>query len=135
MQNTICRKLAFFATVAPLPALALCMVLGTLRAGLAWEFLRYPTTTLLIAAGVSYLLSLILSVVCGFLFKAASLLVPPISSLLLIALFVALLPDDVREDPWRVIDVIIFVGLIALNILQILLLRRRSLAETNRNMG
>jgi len=116
-----------------LPLLALSLVFAAVRSGLGLDFLGIPATALLLISGISYLMSIVLTIVYGFVSKSTQLLFPPFASLLLIALFVIFLPENVREDPWRTSDIFIFVGLVLFNIMQMLSLRRRSLVLTGRN--
>jgi hypothetical protein len=133
MKDLICKRLAFWATVCPLPTLALSLVFAAIRSALSLDFLGILIAALLLISGISYLASLVLTIVCGFVSKSTQLLFPPFASLLLIALFVIFLPEKVREDPWRTSDIFIFVGLILFNIVQMLSLRRRSLVLIGRN--
>jgi len=133
MQDLICKRLAYWSTVIPLPALAVSLIVGAVRIGLELEFLRLLMTALLVTSASSYMASLLLTIVCGVVSKSRPLLILPATSLLLIALFVVFLPENVRENPWRVVDIFIFVGLVVLNIMQMLSLRRRSLALTGRD--
>ena len=126
MRGATCWKLAFAATILPLPLLALATVLGSIGTGLGFGFIRYVTAILLVASGTSYLASFGLAAAYGFISRRPRLLLIPAASLFLIAIFVVALPDNVREEPWRTIDIAVFAGLIALNIAQVLLLRRKT---------
>ena len=133
MQDLICKRFAYWATVCPLPMLALSLVFAAIRSALGLDFLTVLTTALLLISGMSYLASLVLTIVYGFVSKSKQLLFPPFASILLIALFVIFLPENVREDPWRTSDIFIFVGLVLISIMQMLSLRRRSLVLIGRN--
>jgi hypothetical protein len=128
MQHLICRRLAYWTTIIPLPALILSLGVSALRIGTGFDILRLLTAFLLLVCGAGYLASIVLTILCGFLSKTPKLLFPPTASLLLAALFVILLPENVREDPWRTVDVLIFIGLVIFNVAQVLSLRRLSSA-------
>jgi hypothetical protein len=130
----MCKKFAYIATIVPLPLLILGIVFGSLANGLRLDFLGYFSAILLLASGISYLASLILTITYGFVSRRSPLLFTPTTSLLLIALFVGFLPDNVHEHPWRAIDISIFAGLTVLNIAQIFSLRRKSPATAGGNL-
>lgn len=133
MRDGICRKLAYWAALVPLPAVVLALLLGSVGAGTGIVFFRTLTAGLLVISGVVYIASLILAVAYGFISKRSRILILPTTSLLLIALFIVFLPDDVREDPWRTVDVVTFAGLAAVNVMQIVALRRGAVAITSEN--
>ena len=133
MYDGICKRLAYWATFIPLPSIALALALGSVGTSMGLVFLGHVATGLLVISGIAYLVSLILTIVYGFLSKRSRILLPPTASLLLIALFVVLLPENVHEDPWRTVDVLIFGGLAALNVMQIMVLRKRTLAMKDKN--
>jgi hypothetical protein len=133
MKDLICKRLAYWATVCPLPMLALSLVFAAIGSGLGLNFLSVLTTALLLISGICYLASLVLTIVCGFMLKSTRLLFPPFASLLLIALFVIFLPEKVQQDPWRTSDIFIFIGLVSFNIMQMMSLRGRSHVLKGRN--
>lgn len=135
MYGGICRKMAYWAALVPLPTIALALLLGSLGAGLEIESFEHLSTGLLAISGIVYIVSLILAIVYGFISKSSRILIIPTASLLLIALFVIFLPEDVREDPWRLVDVITLGGLAALNVTQIVVLRKREfgIGQENHN--
>ncbi len=129
MRGSLCKKFALRATMVPLPLLALSIVSGSLATGLGLTYLRYFTVILLLGSGIGYVASLALTIVYGFISRRPPIMFLPAASLVLIALFVAALPEDVRAEPWRAIDIAIFTGLIVMNIAQMISLRKEPLSS------
>lgn len=132
MQSALGKRFAILTTALPLPCVIVSLVLGAIRGWLDLDFLQYPINLLLICCGICYPASLVLTLLWGLTTKSAVLLFTPVSSLILITLFVLFLPDNIRENPWRAIDIFIFAGLVVLNLLQYMSLRRRTLDERGR---
>lgn len=126
MYDEICRRLAYWTTSIPLPSIALALILGSIANGSELGFPRHLATGLLVISGIAYLLSLFLTIAYGFMAKKSRILLTPTASLLLIALFVVFLPQNVRENPWRTVDVVTFAGLALLNVMQIVMLRQQT---------
>ncbi len=133
MLRLICARLLYWATVVPLPTLVAVILLTLLGNAAGISFVTGFAALLLWVVAIAFALSILLAVACGLIRKSKILLFPAFLAMLDIALFVIFLPEDETALGWRFIDYILVGGLVALNVVQWLVLRRE--ATYNRISG
>ena len=133
MLRLVCSRIVYASTAAPLPLLLIAILLSVLVSSTGLAFIDRLVSLLLWITGLSYLISLILAVVCGLARRSKILLFPALLAMLDIALFVVFLPKDETAVGWRFIDYLLIGGLVVLNMVQWLVLRRE--AKFNRISG
>ncbi|MBU1319039.1 MAG: hypothetical protein KKH67_07565 [candidate division Zixibacteria bacterium] len=126
-RNTVYR-FAYLTSLVPLPAVILLMIVVTVNAGVGSGFLNGVTTLLIWVLILGYSTSIVLTIVSGFLAKSRWILFAPVVALLDIVLFLIFLPEQESAVGWRVIDAVLLGGLIVLNIIQIVILRKQCAA-------
>ena len=126
-RNTVYR-FAYLTSLIPLPAVILLMIVVTVNAGVGSGFLNGISTLLIWVLILGYSTSIVLAIVSGFLAKSRWILFPPVVALLDIVLFLIFLPEQESAVGWRFIDAVLLGGLIVLNVVQIVILRKQSVA-------
>lgn len=133
MLKFICARLLYWATVVPLPTLVAAILVTMLGNAADISLITGFATLLLWVVAIAFMLSIVLAVACGLIRKSKILLFPAFLAMLDIALFVIFLPEDETAVGWRFIDYVLVGGLVALNVIQWLVLRRE--ATYNRISG
>lgn len=133
MLKFICARLLYWATVVPLPTLVAAILVTMLGNAADISLITGFATLLLWVVALAFMLSIVLAVACGLIRKSKILLFPAFLAMLDIALFVIFLPEDETAVGWRFIDYVLVGGLVALNVIQWLVLRRE--ATYNRISG
>ncbi|MFH1894236.1 MAG: hypothetical protein ABIK83_16320 [Candidatus Zixiibacteriota bacterium] len=128
MDRNVIHRFAYLTSLIPLPAAILLMIVVTVNADLGSAFLSGSITLLIWVLLLGYFSSIVLTIVSGFLAKSRWILFPPVVALLDIVLFLIFLPEQESAVGWRVIDAVLLGGLIVLNIIQIVILRKQCAA-------
>jgi len=126
MDRNAVYRFAYLTSLIPLPTVILLMIVVTVNAGFGSGFLNGVTTLLIWVLILGYSTSIVLAIVSGFLAKSRWILFPPVVALLDIVLFLIFLPEQESAVGWRVIDAVLLGGLIVLNIVQIVILKKQS---------
>jgi len=133
MLRFICTRLIYISTAVPLPVFVLAILFTMLADATEITIITGIASLLLLIAALSYLLSLLLAVICGLARRFKALLFPALLAMLDIALFVVFLPEDETAVGWRFIDYLLIGGLVVLNLIQWFVLRRET--KINRISG
>jgi len=124
MQNIVLKRVSFLTSVMPLPALAIVLILMAANRALDWAFISGLILILSIVIIVTYLSSLVLTIICGLMEKRRTILLPPLLSFLDMILFLSLMPTEPTSVGWRTIDIVLIVALVLLNIIQTIMMRK-----------